>query len=748
MKINLVHIIFIISIIFNISFANSNNKNITLQLSWFDQFQFAGYYIAKEKGFYKKEGLNVDIKPFKFGLNIPNDVSNDKIDFAIGRETLLLEKSNNKKIVALYALFQTSPLILISTKDSGIQTIADFKNKRIMSTINDAQEVSLKSMIISQNVNLEQIKFIQHSHNINDLIEKKTDIISAYTSKSPYQLKLKNIEYNVFSPKDYGFDMYSDFLYTNESNIQNNLENVLKFKKASLEGWKYAYSNIDETVDLILSKYNSQNLTKKELLYEANELKKLSYYKMKMLGNIELSKLQRIYDLYNVMGLVTNKIQIEDFILEDNSLSLFINNILNNLSKYIDLPYFYFFIFLFFILVFLIVYNHIQLLEKKKQLLIKNDELIKSKRKLDEVFEASGEGIWDWNLITNDVHHNQKWYEILGLDIQEDSNIDFTTLIHPEDKDIVLLKIENTLNNTSKNYLSEHRLFKKNGELIWVLDKGRIVEWDEKGNPSRIAGSFSDITERKKSEIKLAAQHKKLINSEKMASIGEMIGNIAHQWRQPLSAISTAATGMKIQKEFDLLEDDVFNETCDAINDNAQYLSKTIDDFRNFIKGDTEAIQFSLRDDTDSFLKLVNSTIKNSHINMVLNLSENINIYGYPNELIQCFINIFNNAKDALVENNHEEDRYIFISQEIINKNVVIKFKDNAKGIPEDIIHKIFDPYFTTKHQSQGTGLGLHITYNFITEVMSGTINVNNISFKYNNKDYSGAEFTLILPTS
>ena len=131
---------------------------------------------------------------------------------------------------------------------------------------------------------------------------------------------------------------------------------------------------------------------------------------------------------------------------------------------------------------------------------------------------------------------------------------------------------------------------------------------------------------------------------------------------------------------------------------------------------------------------------------MVLNLVEEINIEGYPNELIQCFINIFNNAKDALLENNKEGDRYIFISQETINNNVVIKFKDNAGGISQNIISKIFEPYFTTKHASEGTGLGLHMAYNLIVEGMHGNLKVNNINYKYNNKEYVGAEFTISLP--
>ncbi len=237
-----------------------------------------------------------------------------------------------------------------------------------------------------------------------------------------------------------------------------------------------------------------------------------------------------------------------------------------------------------------------------------------------------------------------------------------------------------------------------------------------------------------------------VFKSEKLASMGEMIGNIAHQWRQPLSIISSGATGMLVQKQFGNLSDENFEETCNLINDHAQYLSQTINDFRNFIKGDSKPVLFNLKSDTDSFIKLVAATIKKYHIQVVLDLDENIEVEGFPNELLQCFINIFNNSKDALVENNPENERYIFISEKIENNSVIIHFQDNAGGIPEDVIDKIFEPYFTTKHQSHGTGLGLHMSYSIIVTHMKGSLETYNETYNFNGKKYIGAKTIITLP--
>ncbi len=236
-----------------------------------------------------------------------------------------------------------------------------------------------------------------------------------------------------------------------------------------------------------------------------------------------------------------------------------------------------------------------------------------------------------------------------------------------------------------------------------------------------------------------------MMRSEKMAALGEMIANIAHQWRQPLSVISTGVTGMKMQKEYGILNDEEFDKTCQAINDNAQYLSKTIDHFSDFIKGERNKVEFDLRDNINNFLTLVQGSIKIHNINIVLDLEENIKINNYPNELLQCLFNIFNNAKDALVEKKIE-DKYIFISSKIKKNHIIIKIKDNAHGIANSALPHIFEPYFTTKDKSKGTGLGLNITYNLVTKGMDGSIEAYNVSFIYNKNEYTGAEFRIELP--
>jgi len=358
-------------------------------------------------------------------------------------------------------------------------------------------------------------------------------------------------------------------------------------------------------------------------------------------------------------------------------------------------------------------------------------------------------GSYDANVISSQTDTNgiityasAALCEISGYSKEELIGQNHNIMRHKDMSALIFKELWKTI-KSGKEWEGEIKNLKKNKGYYWT--KSKVTPMLNEDN--EIIGFSSirhDITAQKDFDM----QHKQLIESEKMASIGEMIGNIAHQWRQPLSVISTSATALSLKEECGILGDDDISEACENINKNAQYLSKTIDDFRNFIKGDQEIIKFNIDDVLNSFLHLVASTIKKDNIKMVTSFSKDINIEGYPNELIQCFINIFNNSKDALVENNELSNRYIFIDVSKINKQVIITFKDNAGGINSDILPKIFEPYFTTKHQSRGTGLGLHMTYNFIVDSMKGSIKASNSSYIYENNAYKGAQFTIRLELS
>ncbi len=232
-------------------------------------------------------------------------------------------------------------------------------------------------------------------------------------------------------------------------------------------------------------------------------------------------------------------------------------------------------------------------------------------------------------------------------------------------------------------------------------------------------------------------QERLLIQQSRLAAMGEMIGNIAHQWRQPLSIITTAASGIKVEKEFGISSEKEELNKVETIMKTSIYLSNTIEDFSNFFKPNKEKENFNIETMLKQSLELVGASFKYYHISVNIDVEKEIIVNGFANEYAQAIMNILNNAKDILVDRNIQNPT---IDLKIYEKNGlgVLAIKDNAGGIDNNIIDKIFEPYFTTKHKSQGTGIGLYMSKMIIEENMQGELKVEN------SKD--GAVFTISVP--
>lgn len=280
---------------------------------------------------------------------------------------------------------------------------------------------------------------------------------------------------------------------------------------------------------------------------------------------------------------------------------------------------------------------------------------------------------------------------------------------------------------------------------IRILNTSKVPLIDKNENVIGVLGVIQDITEQINNQNQINLQEQLLIQQSKLASMGEMIANIAHQWRQPLSIISTSATGIKIQKEMGILDDDSEIKSLDCINENAQYLSNTIEDFRDFFKKSKIKNLVNLNTLLEKTLKLIITRLKNKKITIINNCTD-IEFETYEREMIQVFMNIINNSIDAF--ENKDYEKFIFFETKKFENKIVIKIKDNAGGIDENILDKIFEPYFTTKESKQGTGIGLYMCNEIVVKHFNGKISVENESFEYLNQKYKGSQFTIELPLS
>lgn len=304
----------LLSLFFYSAFAKE--QDVSLQLKWKHSFQFAGFYMAKEKGFYKDFGINVTIKEIDQGINVEEDVLLGKATYGLSDSALVAHRLMGKKLIALSYIFKNSPLALMSLKSSNINSLNDLKGKRVSIFEGSIKNASLLSMLAKKGLSIDDMKVIPQTFSNQDLIEGKTDAFAVYITNQPYQFKEKGIEYNLFSPQDYGFDFYGDILFTNEDEILKNRERVNKFIIASIKGWKYAFNHIEESIKVIQDKYNSQKLSYNALKFQALEFKKISGFEDKDYGNIQKSKIQSIATIFTILGFNGSKINYNDFIYQ------------------------------------------------------------------------------------------------------------------------------------------------------------------------------------------------------------------------------------------------------------------------------------------------------------------------------------------------------------------------------------------------------------------------------------------------
>lgn len=266
---------------------------------------------------------------------------------------------------------------------------------------------------------------------------------------------------------------------------------------------------------------------------------------------------------------------------------------------------------------------------------------------------------------------------------------------------------------------AKHPLFNSGGELMGLV------------------GIARDITKEYWLEQEIREQQAILTQQSRLAALGEMIGNIAHQWRQPINSLGLIVQDLKEAYRFGELNQSYVETISAKAMEQIHYMSNTIDDFRNFFNPDKDKKMFSLNKSIENTKNILKQGIRNNSIECEISIPKDIFIYGYKNEFSQVIFNLLSNARDAVMSNKPKTPK---IKIQVKNKknSAEISVSDNGGGIPPDILPSIFDPYFTTKSEGKGTGIGLYMAKKIIENHMDGSLLV------HNTKD--GVCFTIVLP--
>ena len=817
-------LILILFILYFKSYANDSLEKINLQLQWKHQFEFAGFYIAKEKGFFKEVGLDVEFIEFNNNTNIIQTVLDNENTYGITYSNLISEYFNGKPLVFVANFFKQSPLALVTQKE--ISSPSDLKNKKIMG-VSDQIHSSMFLLIFKRfNIKTNDFNSIPPTFNIEDFITKKVDAMTVFTTNETYFLDKINYNYNLIDPTIFGAEFYDLNLFTSQKELKKHPFRVEKFKQASIKGWEYALKNKDEAIEIILKKYNTQNKTKDALLYEANKIEKLMMPSIYPIGSIDKNRVQLI---------------IDDLINLDLISKIGNNNLDNLIYEKTKLP---------------LTDEEISYLENKKELKIcihpkwypfeafdseqkhigiSKDYLDLISKYIKKDFTLIPTGSWDESL----EFIENKYCDILPIGIKLFTDKDYLTYTNSYfSTDLVMigrkndstsslkelknktvgicknLKLSNELkekysnikflpienyvkgfellsqkkidgyinalpvmsNYLQNNYAGELKIITKLDEK---LDFSLSVRKDEpilrnilnksisiftKEDEQKIRNKYLvpviekerdltwlkiflliiliiivyllfkqyisyQVTKLLKSKIEIEIQKSKqkdnmIYHQNKLIAMGEMIENIAHQWKQPLNELNCNV--ILIDEELHKLNiknNASINEYLTNIENLTLHMAQTINDFRKFYSKEKEYQKFDIESAINDTLKIVQNSFNQENIYIEKNIEEKLYLENYLNEFKQVILSILHNSKEAF-KNKNIEKKIITITAKKESNKLVISIKDNAGGIKKEIINQIFNQYFTTKKSSNSSGLGLYISKMIIEEHMNGLLKV------------------------
>jgi len=383
--------------------------------------------------------------------------------------------------------------------------------------------------------------------------------------------------------------------------------------------------------------------------------------------------------------------------------------------------------------------NH---LNKNNNKLVKSNSALKSKvtrvnNDLHKTQEMANIGSWVLDLKNQDLRWSLQTYEIFGLDskVNYDSLYDeFLNKIHPEDVNNVKETYKKSLKD-KKSYILEYRLAINDTSIKYVIEHSETT-FDEEGTALISYGTVQDITEATIGKMEIREKDLHLLHQSRLAQMGEMLSMIAHQWKQPLGTISasTIAVIMAIElQQYNLDDkksrDEFLKFTLLKLNNISSYvqnLSQIITDFSDFYKPNKNSEIVNLDELILKTNSLFGETISRTGIVVEFDLDAECEVYIHENEFMQVILNLLNNAKEQLVSNKIDNAK-INIKTYIIEDNVFVEISDNGGGISKENINDIFNPYFSTKLEKNGTGLGLYMSKIIIKDYHDGDISVKNI---------------------
>jgi len=676
----------------------AKQDHIDVQLKWTHAFQFAGFYMALEKGFYSAKGLDVALIEGGAGKSPVSKVLGQEATYGVASTGALIEHSQGKPIQAIGAIFQYSPLAVMVKEDTGIQSFADLSGKRIM-----LQKGYLNAGVIAalQKAGIGEQDFIRQdiSYNISDLLENKTDAYAIYATNQPYELDVKGIPYRVFGLQEQGIEFYSDIIITSKEEVSAHAARVQAFMDATSLGWQYAFEHTNETIDLILEKYNTQHLTRNHLRFEAQTSMNYILPDLVKPGYMNMFRWKKIAKIYSDQGFLPQNYPVEHFVyLPNKSLSALVEEYLWQI--------------LLVGMMLLTVFFAVSVLALQRLVKRKTAALEASEKSAESLLEVLDVGVvvhkGGYPLYANP--YAMTCFQVDSPDDIYQKNV--LQFVHPDDREAAEQRLQeikhghHDYGHAPVRYVGEHgrRIDAEVGSMPFVFH----------GEPA-ILTIIHDVTERNQRLTADAKVQKQMEQVQRLESMGVMAGGIAHDFNNLLAVILGHADMAlyDIKKKPDAVKKSL--ECIIQASEDAASLCQQMLAYSGKGKFVVEPIQLS--ETINGMQGLIDVAIGKDR-RVRYQIDDTSMVKGDASQLQQVIMNLLTNASEAIEHSHGEIILHVFeveVDDERLEKchydkaplgrYVCLEVSDNGCGMSEAVKDKIFEPFYTTKFTGRGLGM-------------------------------------------
>lgn len=708
-------------------------ESVVLQLKWRHQFQFAGYYAAVEKGYYAEADLEVTFMELSERANAVQSLVSGKADYVVTDASLPADLASGRRVVALAATFQHSPLAFLVLESSGIRSFRDLRGKKLM--IGSGRDrASLIAALRRSGLQSGDYELFPWSNNVEMLGTGEIDAFPAYlTDDFSYQQSLGQPT-RFLHPSSTGINFYGDVLATTEQEQLARPDRVERFREASLKGWRYAVENPDEIIEVILSDYNSQGLSKQQLRAEAEATIDLIQPMIFELGYMSRKRWRNIEDTYLDVGLIDSRVNVEDSLIYAAEEELSLNE---GLARYgISL--------LIFGGAFLLLTVSLFLYQTRRIVRDRTRELRRRSAELQNLIDTVPGSVATMDRGYNLLSMNEYGINMFERQIDDWATIKTREFVHADDI------------NAYREFVSKvfvegegrltYRALDPRGEILWIESYGTLLQSSTKRAPVGLFLAFN-VTGRKNQEDVNRELQDVVEKQDKLSLIGQISGGIAHDFNNVLAIISGNA---ELLAEYSRQRNEDVPRQLDTIIEVSDQATELIRGLLQFAR--TEEVQdvvINLNDEVETIVSVLRSTMP-STVSIRLETSTNpLAIELNRVQLQQLLLNLSVNAGHAMEQAGvlHIETRCVTSDQtcaicgdslagaDWIELSVV----DDGHGMDQALIDKVFQPFYSTKSVAEGTGLGL--------AVVKGIMSRGGRHIVVESKPASGSAFRLYFPS-